>query len=329
MENKNYNFFWLLRIIKKHIRLLLLVGSVTFLATSLFSLFVLEDKFESAVIIYPTITNAATTSLETALEFGGEGEAEQLLDVLGSDEIRRTVIDKYNLFDRYKIKSNNKHPRTAIKKAYEKHIKFKKTRFNSIKVVVLDKDPQMAADIANDFLDLIDMAMTRIRSTRADQAIEILERRKELLTIQKNIAQDSLQKYHALGMIKVGQQTERLTEQYAIALAANNIGGAQRIKKELNLFAMNVGDMEHILRTTWKIEDELSAISMAVDRIRLDAEYTFNNTFVINEASPADKKSYPQRSLIVITSLISVIFLTIISLTILESGMLKYDENQL
>ncbi|MBJ05229.1 MAG: hypothetical protein CMP65_04955 [Flavobacteriales bacterium] len=327
MEKNNFDLFWLLGIIKKHITLLLIIFIITIVSSSLFSLYMIEDKFESSVIIYPTITNAATTSLETALEFGGEGEAEQLLDVLGSDEIRYKVIEKYNLFDRYEIEDDNPYPKTAIKKAYEKHIKFKKTRFHSIRVVVLDKDPQIAADIANDFLDLIDMAMTRIRATRADQSIEILERRKEILTQQKNIAQDSLKKYHALGMIKVGQQTERLTEQYAIALAANNISGARRIKNELNLFAENVGDMEYILRKTWKIEDELSAISIAVDKIRLDAEYTYNNTFVINRATPADKKSYPQRSLIVMSSLISVMSMALISLIVFESGILHYVKN--
>ena len=100
-----------------------------------------------------------------------------------------------------------------------------------------------------------------------------------------------------------------------------------RIQKELNIFAQNVGPMEEILRKTWKIEEELSEISITADRIRLEAEYTSNNTFVINRAVPADKKSYPIRWLIVFSSLISVFTLSMILLVILESGMLKNNGN--
>ena len=146
------------------------------------------------------------------------------------------------------------------------------------------------------------------------------------LTLQKNIAQDSLQKFHSLGIIKIGQQTERLTEQYAIALAANNLGGARRIKQELNIFAEHVGAMEEILRKTWKIEDELSAISIATDRIKVDAEYTYNNKFVINRAYPADKKTYPIRWLVVLSSLISIVTFMLLIIIIIESGLLKQNE---
>ena len=326
MDHIQYNFFWLVKIIYKYVKLLFIISTITIIASSVVSLFVMEEKFESSVIIFPTITNAATTSLETALEFGGEGEAEQLLEVLNSDEIRDSIIARFNLFQNYDLDPNETYAKTEINELYLKHIMFKKTRFNSIRISVLDKDPEMASNIANEYLSLIDLVMTRIRKARADQAIAILEKRKELLTHRKNIAQDSLQKFHALGIIKIAHQTERLTEQYAIALAANNISGAQRIKQELNVFAKHVGNMEEILRTTWKIEDELANISMSVDKIMIDAEYTYNNKFVINRAYPADKKSYPIRWLVVVSSLLSVLFFTLLLIIFVESGLLKNNE---
>ena len=260
------------------------------------------------------------------MEFGGEGEAEQLLEVLNSNEIRDSIIFKFNLFDRYDLNPEELYAKTKINDLYIENISFKKTRFNSIKISVLDKDPDVAADIANEYLALIDLVMTRIRKDRADQAVSILEKRKQLLTIQKNVAQDSLKKFHALGMIKIAHQTERLTEQYAIALAANNISGANRIKKELNLFAKYVGPMEEALRKTWKIEDELASISILSDKIKVDAEYTYNNKFIISRALPADKKSYPVRWLVVFSSLISVVSFTVLLIIILESGLLKSNE---
>jgi len=287
----------------------------------------MDEKFESSVIIFPTITNAASTSLETALEFGGEGEAEQLLEVLNSNEIRDSIISKFNLFQRYNINQDERYAKTNINALYVEHISFKKNRFNSIRISVFDKDPQVASDVANEYLSLIDLVMTRIREARADQAVSILEKRKQLLTLQKDAAQDSLQKFHELGMIKISHQTERLTEQYAIALAANNISGANRIKQELNIFSKHVGAMEEVLRKTWKIEDELAEISTLSDHIKVDAEYTYHNKFVINHAYPADKKSYPVRWLVVLSSLISVFSFTVLLIIIVESGLLKKNEH--
>ena len=54
---------------------------------------------------------------------------------------------------------------------------------------------------------------------------------------------------------------------------------------------------------------------------------TYNNTFVINRATPADKKSYPKRSLIVMSALISVMSMALISLIVSESGILHYVKN--
>ena len=326
MENTQFDLFWLFRILRKHLISLLIVFFITLTISSVVSVFFMEEKFQSSVIIFPTITNSASTSLETALEFGGEGESEQLLEVLNSNEIRDSIILKFNLFQRYNLNPDELYAKTKINELYIEHISFKKTRFNSIQISVLDKDPHVASDIANEYLALIDLVMTRIRQDRANQAISILEKRKQLLTTQKDIAQDSLKRFHELGMIKIAHQTERLTEQYAIALAANNISGANRIKKELNLFAKHVGPMEEALRTTWKIEDELAEISILSDKIKVDAEYTYHNKFVISRAFPADKKSYPVRWLVVFSSLISVLSFTVLLIVIIESGLLKYNE---
>ena len=61
---------------------------------------------------------------------------------------------------------------------------------------------------------------------------------------------DSLKEYRSHGIISVGHQTERLTEQYAIALASNNLSGAKRIKSELDQLFYNNKN----IREGWKVE---------------------------------------------------------------------------
>ena len=72
-------------------------------------------------------------------------------------------------------------------------------------------------------------------------------------------------------------------------------------------------------RKSYKIEQELMAIQFEFDRVSIDINYTLENKFVINKAYPADKKSYPVRWLVVLSSLLSVLTFTILILSILDS----------
>ena len=247
------------------------------------------------------------------LEFGEEEEAEQLLQVLNSDEMRDSIIMRFNLYHHYDVNQDDEFPKTTVNTMYSKLVSIKKTKFNSIEIIVLDKDPIMASNIANEYLTLMDVVISRIRKKRSQQALTILESRKKLLYKQRNLIQDSVQDYRSNGIISVGTQVERLTEQYAIALAANNLNGARRIKEELNHLAQHAGAHDMLLRKSYAIENELSKIEFESDRVLIDTNYALENKFIINKAYPADKKSYPVRWLIVISSLISVFVFSIIS----------------
>ena len=327
MENSNFNFFWLISILKKYIKALCLLFSFTIIISSLVALFLIEEKFESSVIIYPTTTSSISQALlvehnpyrKDVLEFGEEEHAEQLLQVLNSDEIKDSIVNRFNLFNHYHVDKSDVHHKTIMNDLYRKAVDIKKTRLNSIQISVLDKDPKVAANIANEYLDLIDFVIARIRQNRAKQSLEILEKRKQLLYQQRNNTQDSLRTYRSYGIVSTVHQIERLTEQYGIALAANNLNGADRIKQELNKLAEYSGNHDMLLRKSYEIEEELAVMEFESDRVAIDTEYTLENKFVINRAYPADKKAYPVRWFIVFSSLVSVFIISILSISVLEA----------
>ena len=54
-----------------------------------------------------------------------------------------------------------------------------KTPFGSIKIEVIDKNPKIAADIANKCLDLVDNAIKKIKTDRSEKAYFICDERKK------------------------------------------------------------------------------------------------------------------------------------------------------
>ena len=111
MKEENLDFLWLLKICKKHIRVLSLLLVLTSVLSSLISVYCIESKFQSSVIIYPTTTNSVSQALlvdhnpyrKDILEFGEEEAAEQLLQVLNSDEMRDSIIMRFNLYHHYVV----------------------------------------------------------------------------------------------------------------------------------------------------------------------------------------------------------------------------------
>ena len=327
MKDSTFDFFWLISLIQNNIRILFLVGFLTIVLSSIVALFAIEEKFKSSVVIYPTTTSSVSQALlvehnpyrKDVLEFGEEEQAEQLVQVLNSDEMRDSIVSRFDLFNHYEINQEDVYANTIMNDLYGQAISIKKTKFSAIEISVLDKDPEVAANIANEYLVLIDFVIARIRENRASQALEVLELRKKVLYQQRALTQDSLKDYRSRGIISTVHQAERLTEQYAIALAANNLSGAKRIQKELNTLAKYSGAHDVLLRKSYEIEEELALIEFESDRVQIDTQYMLDNKFILNKAYPSDKKAYPIRWLIVLSSLIAVLFVSVLAISILES----------
>ena len=198
--------------------------------------------------------------------------------------------------------------------------------YNSIKIEVLDKDPKLASDMANKFLDLVDVAIKKIKSQRSKKALFICEER--MLSLENLMTQvnDSLNLLRNKGIIYGEVQVERITEQYAICLAQNNKRGAQLLKNELNIISKYVTDHNLLFRRTIEIQEELNRVQNVCDLFRIDSEYELTNKFVINKAYPADKKSYPVRWLVVFLSSFSTLIITIIFLRLFELLNIKKND---
>ncbi len=82
---------------------LTIIAVFTIVVSSIVSFFI-KDKYESSVILFPTTTSSISKALiaenfggkDDILEFGDIEQAEQLIQILNSDEIKDRIIEKYD-----------------------------------------------------------------------------------------------------------------------------------------------------------------------------------------------------------------------------------------
>jgi uncharacterized protein involved in exopolysaccharide biosynthesis len=307
---------------------ILIATVVAILASVIFSseLFI-PPRFQSSVIMFPTTNSSISKSLlsensfekENILQFGEEEQVEQMLQILNSDEIRERVISKFDLMKHYRIDTSGRYPKTQLNKMFEENIAFNRTEYLSVRIDVMDENPNLAAEIANEISDLLDTVKTRMQQDRATQALAIVQ--KEYLDFNKYLfaREDTLNKLRNLGVLDYDSQVERLSEAYGKALLANNIGVIRTIDEKMSILAMYGGLYTSITQDMEHDREALSRLKTKYEEAKVDATERIPHKFVVNLAKPAEKKSYPVRWLIVLVSTMATFILGIVAVLLIEN----------
>jgi len=277
-------------------------------------------KFESTVIMFPTSTASISKSLlaknnvakEDLLSFGEEEQAEQLIQILNSDEIRSRVVQKYDLMNHYKIDTTDQFKQTKLFKEYESNITYKRTEFQSVRIDVLDSDRFLAADIANDIAALVDSVKNRMQKERAFKAMAIAEAEYGEMKDYVKDLEDSLNTMREMGVNDYESMSERFNEYYAKAILEGNTRAAEQLGEQLKILSKYGGAYVSIRDMLEHEKEQLSHLRAKYQEARVDAEQTLPHKFIVNNAFPAEKKSYPIRWLIVLISTVSTFILALL-----------------
>jgi uncharacterized protein involved in exopolysaccharide biosynthesis len=290
--------------------------------------FMITEKYKSSVILFPSTTSSISKALlsenvvsakQDILQFGEEEEAEQLLQILNSDEIRNKIIDKYNLMTHYKIDTTGKHKYSDLIDEFNTNIKFKRTEFMSVKIEVMDKDPMIAANIANDIAALLDTVKNRMLKERAMQAFNVVNNEYRSLVSEMRDKEDSLAKIMSLGMVDYERQSEVYAAQYAQAVAKGDKNAIKAMEEKMQIL-WKYGGAYLSLKDALELDRKALRLYKAkYDEAKVDANEHITSVFIVNRAVPAEKKSYPVRWLIVAVSTISTLILGVLAFIVLEN----------
>ena len=323
---EDFNSLNIFHFIFKWRKPLAVIGIAALIISSIIAL-TIQEKYKSTVILFPATTSSISKALlsennfkqDDVLEFGAEEEAEQMLQILNSDEIRTKICEKYNLLKHYDIDPTDKFKRTKLYDEFQSNITFKRTEYMSVKIEVMDINPDTAAFIANDIAALHDSTKIRMQRERAIQALRIVK--KEYFEKDADVKRmvDSIKIINSYGLYDYESQSEVTSEQYAIAISK----GDQRAIKALEAKLKVIGDYGSAyvsLRDNLELQrKQLNLLKTKYEGTKVDVEQVLPQKFVVSNAFPAEKKSYPVRWIIVVVSVMASLLMAIIGILLIEN----------
>ncbi len=287
----------------------------------------ITPMFESKTTMFPTTSTSISRSVILAWrdfnEFGDVEEAERLLQVLESENVRERVSTRFNLMEHYEIPEDSKYKNTMLRGEYRANFKFRRTQYGAVEVRVRDKDPQMAADMANYVTALVDTVMNEIRRDRFVLAHQVAQKEYYDMTAQSQQFQDSLQHIMRKGVVDVGLQVQMLTRQLAIDLSESNLAGSSVIDDRLQVVGEYGGS--HMFQSSYlrMIVGDMMTLQRRYQEAQVDLANFIPFKFDIDRAYVAEKKVYPVRWIIVFLSAFGAGFMGVMLLIFYENLMTR------
>ncbi len=318
MQSKNTTEnIGLLALIVKWKTLLIVVGATAAVLSLVVSLMI-TPKFKSSVVLLPTSSNAVSQMVMVdgnynefldATQFGDDMKIDQMLQILNSRKVKDHLIQTFDLVKHYDLDTTKKYWKTKLYKNLESDITFSRTNYMGVQINVVDKNPQMAADIANEIADYYDTLKREIIQQRTSVAYVIVEREMDSLNTLVDILSDSLSKIMAHGVYDYETQSERLYQQYVKEVASGNGAAAARLQNQLAILEQWGPQYVSIRDHVMNLREMQQGMQAKLQEMRVDAQYAMSQKFVVERAVAADKKYYPKKAMIVVVSTICALVL--------------------
>ncbi len=303
---ENINYLAVILRWKKSLGLVFIIAailSVVFTGTKF-----IKPLYKSTALVYPV----------NIFSYSEESETEQMLQILGSDDMKRTVIDSLDLFRHYKIDRDEPYAYEKVIRKFDKRVSIKRTQYESVKIEALDRSPKVAFYIVNEILEAYNVITLQLMKKKAEEVLLI----KETLFRQKNQEVDSLRilvdtliNQSNLAEYNILKESMRGSFQYL--QNGNNASETMETMSEKSLelfFNQRLLESELVVLIELKKEYEL-----ALSDVNKHLEFTD----VISAPVVAQKKSYPIRWLIVILSMAATMFCAFIVILIIDKNQQK------
>jgi hypothetical protein len=313
MDQENFNFSSLVRLIRRNIVVLLIVAVIAAIVGVVISMpAFMPPKFQSVAVVYPINIEA----------YSDESETEQLLQYFQATSIRDSLVKKFDLYDRYDIDPEAKSAKHYLILEFNDRVTSSKTIYESVKLEVEDEDPVIAKQMADEVLDQVNAKFNSMinqwgRSKAMSYKKQMVYQRNFLDSLETTIGKlskdnrildyESQSRELVRGYIELsdkGARSEELDDVKSWLESTQQKGSMLEMLQNISYFAVS----------EWR---------------RLNEEYLYwrekgygNIEYlqVIVEPEVSDKKVWPVRWLILVLSVASAMLFTIIILAFMQRG---------
>ena len=306
----------LLAFLWKNRKTLIILTTVVFITSVIVSL-ILTPLYLSTAIVFPTASSNVSFSEQRnvkagSMDFGEEDQAEQLVQILSSSRIRDKIVSNYDLLNHYEIDLEDENKNFKLNEEYSDHFSFTRTKFGSIRIDVLDKDPILAAKMANEIIDLIDTVKNEMIRERTRPAFEISIRKMKQLEQNKEIVLARIDSLSLRGVVS----TVIRSNLFQALVDSKNAEEKQQIKSQIDVNLKYGSLFDALEHKRNEMIINIETFKVAFEQAESDANAKFNHKFVVEKALVADKKEKPKRMIIVLVATLGGLLLGIFFLLV-------------
>ena len=304
----------LLEIIWKWKKHLIIVAIVAMVASAFFSspLFI-KPKYKSTARIYPS---------NNIYVFSDESQSEQMLEIITALDIKLRVIDAFNLGDVYKISKEEPQYLTYMLAEFNDNVKFKKTEYETIEIQVLDTDPKRASNMCDSIITFLDEKVRSMHRIKYEEVVRITKKDYSNLSHQIDSVEEKLNFLRKeYKIVDYSTQAKEITKGMVRVLAEQkkNTAGGKELEQWLKNFTEKGGEFVLLDQQQKLLVIQRSELKQILDEAISNATKKIIYGQRVQNPIPADKKSYPVRSLILLLSTFSAIFVALLVILLIEN----------
>ncbi len=305
--DKEFNLVAAVRIVLKWKKPILILVLVSGVVAGLFSVFVMDEYFLSWSTIYPTnqyvndrnvIFNSMSSSGQVEY-FGSKGDVNRVITIANSEPIIDYIIDSFKLVEHYKIDRKTAYWKTKVRKKFDKNYEAIKTEHDAIQISMFDTDPKLASDMVNAVVDKVD-------EENKSHVNETKKNLYDLISAQITEQQKNVTTY--------GDTLAILSAQYKIKVSSGAPGTVIVDGND----AVAIQKYKELLAKQENAEKELNNRINIKQQMEVALKSNSSSLFVVEKATPADRREKPVRSLVVLITMLLTGFISVIGVLLIE-----------
>lgn len=262
--------------------------------------FIMEPRYKSESVVYPA--NLAPFSLESPTE--------QLMQLLQSRTLKSKVLRDQQLWKNYNLDTLDPKFDFYFTQIFDENIHFNQTRFESVIIEVLDKDPVKAQLINNSILKCVNELVKKLHDDKTVEfvqmyGLQLSNKRKSIDSVDRAM-QELRNKY---GILDYDIQAKEASKNYYQALASGkNPNSLTALNDEMRQLRDNGGRYKVMNEMLEKEIKQYELTKKEYEEKIRDIEKKFSYTSVVSNPNIPVTKAWPTRWLISLVSVLSAVF---------------------